>query len=512
MQVPLLTLPLSFLAIALTGIAFLVLPETIPAGGGFGYDGVTYAKMVAEIESMIATNELSTYYAQRILPALLVKSGLWLFDLPASPENIILGFRVLNFSLLAACALFWFAIARELKLSTFAYWVGFAGLFACFPNAKQAFYYPVLTDTFAFFIGCALALAYLKKNLLSIAIISLVGSFAWQMSAQLGVLLLLSFLVSFQSQILDIGLAQFRIKIFKVSLYRLIIFGFLFASLTLGVLLALSVDLGLLLRGRSFAVDPFKRLLTNLPTIFMVAFGLAYVLECLLSAKPKLSVDKKLWLYSFVLVAALFLTSKFVISQIGNPDMPQPGGGGMIGLLIAMLVGRVSEGMVLLPLVSHFVYYGPVILLLLLAWPLVVQQAFALGAGFVVVITMFSVLSIFSESRFTFMLWPFVVLVVASASEKISFSRLAKVFFFGLAVFLSKIWLQLNQAEWPQPDYALLNAWPKSLYFSHLGPWMNWDFYVLQGLFALLCILVFSWFFSSSPVSSLSFGRRFSNR
>lgn len=44
-------------------IVFLVNPETIPAGNGFGYDGVTYAGMVANLDQMIANGELSSYYA-----------------------------------------------------------------------------------------------------------------------------------------------------------------------------------------------------------------------------------------------------------------------------------------------------------------------------------------------------------------------------------------------------------------------------------------------------------------
>lgn len=510
MHISMIQLPLSFLVVLLSVAAFLLLPETIPAGGGFGFDGVTYARMVVEVESMIATGELSTYYSQRILPALLVKTGLWVLDLPTSPENIISGFRVLNFSLLSICVLLWFAIAKELKLSTFAYWIGFIGLFACFPNAKQVFYYPVLTDTFAFFIGCALALAYLRKNLILVAIISLVGSFAWQMSAQLGVLLLLSFMVNFKYQAYALEPRLTQVKFFKISLYRFAVYGFLLASLILIALSVSPVDLGILLRGRSFAIDPILRLLTNLPAILLVALALICLLELLLRAKLTIVNDKMIWIYSFVLIAALLFTSKFVISQIGNPDMPQPDMG-MIKLVVAMLVGRVTQGMVLLPLVSHFIYYGPVIILLLLLWPLAVKQAFAVGPGALIVLAMFVTLSIFSESRFTLMLWPFVVMVVALASEKIYFQKKAKVLFFSIAILLSKTWLEINQADWPQPDNALLDAWPKSLYFSHHGPWMNWDFYFLQGLFTLFCILVFSWLFSSTPTKFLSFRIRTTN-
>jgi hypothetical protein len=109
-----------------------------------------------------------------------------------------------------------------------------------------------------------------------------------------------------------------------------------------------------------------------------------------------------------------------------------------------------------------------------------------LGAGFLFVIAVFSVLSVFSESRFTFMLWPFVVTVVCKVVSETSLPRLTQVCVAIGAVGFSKVWLTINQGPWPKPDFVALFEWPKSVYFSSHGPWMTVQNYIIQGVIVTL--------------------------
>src|SRR5450759_2625136 len=67
--------------------------EKVPAGGGFGWDGVLYADMVRNLDSMISGGQLSSYHAQRILPSAIVRSMLLFSEVSMSDTNIIRGFE-----------------------------------------------------------------------------------------------------------------------------------------------------------------------------------------------------------------------------------------------------------------------------------------------------------------------------------------------------------------------------------------------------------------------------------
>ena len=81
--------------------------EKVPAGGGFGWDGVNYANMVRNLDSMISSGSLSNYYAQRILPSGIVRSLLLLTGISMSNINIIKSFEIYNLALLIGACFVW---------------------------------------------------------------------------------------------------------------------------------------------------------------------------------------------------------------------------------------------------------------------------------------------------------------------------------------------------------------------------------------------------------------------
>jgi hypothetical protein len=121
--------------------------EIVPAGGGFGWDGVTYANITRNLESMISEGQLSNYYAQRVLPSAVVRSMLLLTGASFSDNNIIRGFECYNLILLFGASWVWKRLADNFSISLGGRWLGFCGLFLTYISSKQMFYYPVLTDT-----------------------------------------------------------------------------------------------------------------------------------------------------------------------------------------------------------------------------------------------------------------------------------------------------------------------------------------------------------------------------
>jgi hypothetical protein len=478
------TLTATLLALVLT--CFFANPETIPAGGGFGYDGVIYAQMVSEIDTMISRGELSEYYAKRVLPSLVIRQGLIATGLPFDANNIINGFRILNFLLLVFCVPFWMAIAQQVRVSTLGFWTGILGLVLIFPNSRQLFYYPVLTDTFAFTVGTAMVWAYITRRIYLITLLSLLGTFAWPLTAFIGISLLVLTLLSFGTTNLEVA----------ERISRRISIGLLFVLLpfliAIGSLHLNGFNLQQCLFGRTYPFDPFLRLFINLPNLILAGSFVAYLSTLSIFTRwiPELDTIKAVTVAA--LLIAIVIIPKIIINLISNPSISAPGMYSYIDIIKGLLITRVRDDLAFLPLVSHVVYYGPVFLLLLTLWRPVAATTVKLGPGFVFTLTVFSVLSIFAESRFTSMLWPFTVTLVSKTISEINVPKSAILTFVLCAAWFSKLWLNINQGPWPKPDLAHLFEWPKSVFFSSQGPWMTSSHYVLQGMIVALSLLIIS--------------------
>lgn len=464
-------------------VAFLANPELIPAGGGFGYDGVTYAKMVSSLGDMISRHELSPYYAQRILPSLIVRSGLIATGHPLEPENIIAAFRILNGLLLMMTAGLWVAVSCHLRLSRGGLWVGVLGIVLIFPNAKLVFYYPVLTDSLAFCLGIAMVWAHVTGRSWLVALLAILGSFAWQMSSLVGMALVASTLVA----PLETNAARADNIAGRMTVALLVASALAAAAVAMPVLLGFHFEQ--LLLGRRVSDEVLLRVLTNIPALALAGCFVIYLGAYALATRWLPVVTKSRVAIVVGLLIAMLAVPAVIVHAISNPELPPPGIAGYSQMLWALLVDRVRSGLVLLPLVSHAVYYGPVFLLLLIFWRSSAACAVRLGAGFTFVLAVFAVMSVFSESRFTFMLWPFVVTVVSLVVSRSGLSKPAFAITVLCAVGFSKMWLQINQGPWPKPDMADLLQWPKSVYFASFGPWMSVSDYLLQGALAVLCLV-----------------------
>ena len=105
------------LLVLLLGILNFFWGEKVPAGGGFGWDGIIYADMVRNLDSFIDGGKLSSYYAQKMLPSVIVRSTFSLFSVPTSDLNIIRGFEIYNMILIVFTCLVWKRLANFLNLS-----------------------------------------------------------------------------------------------------------------------------------------------------------------------------------------------------------------------------------------------------------------------------------------------------------------------------------------------------------------------------------------------------------
>ena len=87
------------LIVILFGIGNLLFGEIITVSDGFGWDGKGYRDIARDFSSRVLENGFSDYTVQRIVPSLIVHYGLRLLQTPIIDKSILMGFRVLNFTL-----------------------------------------------------------------------------------------------------------------------------------------------------------------------------------------------------------------------------------------------------------------------------------------------------------------------------------------------------------------------------------------------------------------------------
>ena len=169
------------------GIFYILFGETYPFNGGLSTDGFVFASFIPDFTK---SRFFDTYYAQRILPSMLVGVFLKLLSINATEQNIYTAFQILNLvSIVVSCYFFkqlllWFKISLKNQV------LAFLLLLFNFGVIKYPFYLPVMTDTFALMLSIALLYFYLKNNIQSIIICTLLLAFTWPMAYYQGLILI----------------------------------------------------------------------------------------------------------------------------------------------------------------------------------------------------------------------------------------------------------------------------------------------------------------------------------
>lgn len=466
--------------------------EKVPAGGGLGWDGVAYADMVRNINLMIKDGHLGSYHAQRVLPSVIVRSMLLAFETPMSDINIIRGFELYNLALLLAACWVWKRIANNFSLSLSGRWIGFSGIFINYACSKQAFYYPVLTDVSALFIGMLLLLFYVEKKPISLFAVTIIGAFAWPVVSVCGALLLAFLRADIFKAIAVSASTLFPLTLKIVFLVSII--GYVALEQIMPVPEYACNSLPKILSNVSpSSTNPcalhkllikIQSLLTALPLLVMMLGALKMLMPpsaFFQTAFASLRGRLPLLMLAMAAVFVPFVIVKIISSSgVYNPNS--------ISVMIKVIIFP-AEGKFLLPLVSLAVFWGPVVLLLLFLWREFCSEARKLGLGFVAIITMSFPLAMVGEPRFLTVSWPFFVLGLVLALEPSKIRIHFKCALIILTVVFAQFWMKLNLAPWLTPDYEGLLEFPKQIYFMHYGLWMNWWSYSFQFIALVIGIM-----------------------
>ncbi|MGO9016402.1 MAG: hypothetical protein ACLQF0_15635 [Dissulfurispiraceae bacterium] len=487
------------LIVFVLGLLNFIWGEKVQAGGGLGWDGVLYADMVRNLDSLISGGQLNSYYAHRILPSLIVRSMMLFSGTPTSDINIIRGFELYNLVLLVGACWVWKRVADSFSLSLSGRWIGFSGIFVNFQCSKQAFYYPVLTDVTALVVAMLLLLFYVEKKPIALFVTTIVGAFCWPAVSICGAFLLIFPREDLPREVIEPAASTLTFK--SVTLSSLVKLGGLvvlimsiIGYITLARVAPVSEHastvfnnwLKILGNVMPFNVAPsfdrLERLLTGLPSLIGMLVALAMLIGSRSFLPALLANLRRAQLPLVALAIAAVLIPFYLVKIISSPGIANPNS--MLQLIKRVLVPGDDlhhlQGKFLLPIVTLAVFWGPVVLLLLLYWKAFCVEARKLGLGVVAIIAISLPLGLIGEPRFITIAWPFFVLGLVLALESSSTKASFKYVLAALTVVYAQFWMKLNLAPWLPQDMAYPLKFPQQVYFMHYGLWMSWWAYFVQ--------------------------------
>src|SRR6267142_6132449 len=298
---------LSALVIALIGC---FMGEKIKAGGGFGMDGSLYGQWAKDFHKFVFVQGLDLYRIQRILPSAIIHYSMRLLSIPFTDRNVIYAFGILNVLLITLSAYVWCRIANNLKMSYRGRLVGFAGLFLSFGVMKWPSYYPVLTDTSAFFIGLLMLYFYLINNRIGLYMLMVIGAFVWPTLVYQAAL----FLMFPRNEAIDESSRPARYKLN-------VVFAIIATSIIFLYMWSLASNDNLKLIGDLSRMPVLQSLiyLTLAISVLYLLFGLSTIWDSNKLFDIK-SIFKRFIGVNFFAVLLLVVGLKFLLSALSNGD------------------------------------------------------------------------------------------------------------------------------------------------------------------------------------------------
>ncbi len=453
--------------VATTGTALVLWShlgsELIPVRDGIGYDGATYAKVVQDPSGVLLGHQLDVHRVQRVLPSLVVHLMLRPFGLHTSDAAIVVGFQILNYTLMALSTLFWWRIARRLELSRVAGWAGFLALVVNYGLLKYQAYSSVMTDSGGFFLGVLTVWCLVFRRHEELLLVAVLGSFTWP-------------------TVTYAALGLYVLSRPQGPLRPSRWWGLVTAGVLAVVVPALSV--------RTFrcGTDCASTLMNNavvpeliwLSTAFLVLwmfFAFRPLLELLTVPNVLRSIA---WLRLVVAVVVLVALARL------HHELADPSFRTVSRTLYNTLLGGVVKPAGFL--VAHAAYFGPAVVLLVLTWRRAVGALKDLGLGAVAVTTGFLFIAITCEARILMNEWPMFVLLAAMVVDRLDWRARSLAVFAALSVVASRIWFPIYEGRGPWTgDWR---KFPDQYIGMSLGLKMTVPSYLMMGAGVLVCAVV----------------------
>jgi hypothetical protein len=461
-------------AVAGIALACQLLGERIPRNGGFGEDGVRYGQWAREFEHEIFVERVNQYHIQRILPSAVVHYSLRLLSIPRTDAALLRAFGLYAVGLLVFAAWCWCGIARELRLSLSGKWLGFVALFVNYISLKFIHYCVVGTDATAYVLGIVMLHCYLRGWTARLAVVTVLGAFAWPTCMYIGALLLV-----FPRRVEQSGAttpAPWHARGLTLVLLTMIGLGFWLALRVPPTVQSVNVN--------PQYVQPYRPALALSTAIALIFLALAAypILNCRPLYDMRGLVTRKRLLAGMIVLAGI-MAMRLIQNSLARPE---PLGESGIYLSQTGYTALARPGVFL---VTHIAFYGPFFILMLFLWPRTVSRLHEAGLGLTLT-ALFGMLFILnSQSRFFINIFPMVLPFLIKVVDEYRWGLLQLGTVSAASVLLSKVWFRINTGEF----HGRLHEFPDQAFYMAHGPWISPTMYAVQGaLFVALAVLLYA--------------------
>jgi hypothetical protein len=447
------------------GIVYFVFGETIPKNNGFGWDGIIYKHLTEDLYGAVFIKGLDQYYIQRIFVPAVLNICFRLTGISLTEMNILWGYKIFNLVVLMISIYFYNLIARELKFNTKVTWLGFCSLFINFAILKENFYYPVLLDTAIFAIGLIQFYYYLRNNLIGLIITTIVGSFTWPNFMYSSLIFIL-----FPIYTGNVKFSRIKIKWLIISIIIISLFICVYILYTKYEYIH-----------QVYGVNPINSTVVPISILSLLVyffFGLNSILEnsCLYDFR---NYVKGVKLKNFICAITVFFSVSLIIYL-------QPFNSSVNIKLFLPRTLLIAVAQPLIFLISHVIYFGPILILILFYWKNISKIVNSLGLGSTLFVIFFLFMSINSQSRLIINAVPVFIIFTLMVISKIDLKTMHIIFFFLLSIIFSKVWYTFDIKQFYDKIPGSHLHFPIQGYFMNQGPWMSFDMYVLQGVIVLI--------------------------
>ncbi|MDB5284894.1 MAG: hypothetical protein JWO06_3969 [Bacteroidota bacterium] len=437
---------------------------------GLGWDGHRYYLLTLD---GLQSDQLDAYMVLRIFPCMLIHIILQSLGVVFAPASVILAFKLMNTVLIALSAWLVKKIFEQYNLSPVSQLAGFVLVFMNYGVLNFTFYYPIMTDTPAFFLSVALFYFFCRGELINIMLVGFIGAFTWPVLLPMAIALIL-----------------FPAK--KIEFVPL-------PNIWTGVICSLSAAYALFTgwylifyKGETSSFEyalPISR--GMLPVTFITVGIMFFFLPFVLRNQKFFSLQyyrsqlnpKSIFLV-LVLIAA-FLGLRYSI-KTGSSEFLTP----YHQLKIHMLYGFQRP---FITIVSHFNYFGCAMLLAVLFWRKFSAyiSTFGLGIAGCIFFNLF-VFFVKPESRAIVHFIPWLLILMSLFIGQYKFSPLFYILIFIINVVAAKLWLFFEYSDFlnhVMPDGTV--DFPDQWFYMHLGIWMKESVWLWIGIAFFISMLLF---------------------
>jgi hypothetical protein len=458
---------ISLLALIIYG----VFSERIPVNSGTGWDGKHYATLAKDIDQLWAEKQIDSYQFYRLLPPACAHVVLKTFHLlPAEAHHVVNVFMGMNIFLLLFMAVLFFKLCSILNISREAEIIGFSALFFNFAVLKQTFYYPVLTDVFAYFFGLLLVYGFFARNRTVQFLALFGGSFTYPLFFVTGIFLFINpdtkVLRNLFSQLVQV-----------------------LSALVPVLFLALFVAYGVW--DASF-IQPQYRMHVNDTIIYLSVILAMFVLYRIMKSfelAASIQQDAKSE-YRNIVLASVISISYFIVQWTIAKLYTVPETVFTTSTFLLNIFQQ-SFAQPLGFLVFHTLYLGPLVLIIVYHYRSLLQNISVHSFGLLLFVFIYSLLALGTETRQFINAWPVMVVMALLWLTPLKIGLRHAMLFAFTSVMLSRFYLPVNRSGiYETYEYG---KFPEQLYFMNHGPFSTDKSYYI-GLVMVLFTAAVLWF------------------